>query len=587
MPMKPAYEKNPSQQKVVIIAGGKGTRLGELTMHVPKPLIPLEGKPLLWYVLTYARQYGFSLFLLKIGYRAEQIQAYMDDGHQFHATVDYFIEQEPLGTAGGLRFLMEEKSPVLILYGDVLSAVNLRKLCAFHHQKKAQATLVVHSSDHPEDSDVVLLDHQQRVKKIIHKPGNANHGTITNAALYLLNPECFSLIPETGTCDFARDLIPELLRKKMKVYGYATQEYIRDIGTTKRLKEAAVDLTEGKIINRVSSVFLDRDGTINVYVPDLHRVEDFKLLPGSAAGIRSLNDAHIPVIVATNQPSVAKGFCDIDTVDAIHAVMQNHLQKAGAYVDAIDYCPHHPEKGHQGERLEYKVTCTCRKPGIGMLHKAQKKYNLDLARSFFVGDTPQDVRTGKNAGCRTILLTSGCPLSGDLGNPDYIMKNLAEAARFICLYNGSTMGKVIREIKEKLPVQQHIMVLIGGCARTGKTVLSQQLKELLLQDKIPTQIVCLDDWLLSPSNGNLINLTAFLSGKTSERETKKAYQPHPDTRVIIIEGAVALDLKSLVDQADICIFKDKRDKDKQDKDKQEEEEGLFIKATWKKAQYIL
>ncbi|MBI2547989.1 HAD-IIIA family hydrolase [Candidatus Woesearchaeota archaeon] len=571
--MKNTYPFDPSQNKVVIIAGGKGTRLGELTKTIPKPLVPLDGKPLLWYVLTYARQYGFSSILLKTGYLAEQIQAYLTDGHQFHAMIDYFIEKEPLGTAGGLHFLTKENAPVLILYGDVLSTVNLRRLYEFHQQTKAQATLVVHSSDHPEDSDVVLLDDTNRVKKIIHKPGNARYGTMTNAALYLLNPECFSLIPQQGTFDFARDLIPELLHKKMVVYGYRTDEYIRDIGTTQRLKQASQDLAEGKILNRVSSVFLDRDGTINAYVEDLHRIEEVKVLSGAARAIRRLNDAHIPVIVATNQPSIAKGFCDVKTIDAIHELLQKLLRKAGAYVDAIEYCPHHPEKGHKGERPEYKIACTCRKPAIGMLQKAQKRYNLDLSRSFFVGDSPRDVLTGKNAGCRTILLRSGCPLPlGDLGGPDYIMKDLAEAVQFICTYNRSTFAKVMSEIKEKLFVQKRVLVLIDGWTKIGPVLLSKQLAKSLSNEHISSKTFALEQLL----DRNLINLTTF----SSEKRGKKASQLAPNTRLVIIEGVEVLTHKLLVNDVVIRIFNDEA--------KTAVETKIpYTKSTWKKADYIL
>lgn len=224
--------------KTVILAGGKGTRLYPLAVNIPKPMILLKDKPLLYHIMQQAQKYGFSKFIFKTGYLSEKIEEFFGDGNKFGCQIEYLVETEPLGTAGGLKFLEKEKYPVIVLYGDVLLNFNLRKFYEFHIKNGCQATLVVHKSDHPEDSDVVVMDSKNQIKKMVHKPQNHEFGNITNAALYILNPECFSLVPENGSLDFGKELIPKLLENKFKVFGYYSDEFLKDIGTIKRYEEA-------------------------------------------------------------------------------------------------------------------------------------------------------------------------------------------------------------------------------------------------------------------------------------------------------------------------------------------------------------
>jgi histidinol-phosphate phosphatase family protein len=182
-----------------------------------------------------------------------------------------------------------------------------------------------------------------------------------------------------------------------------------------------------------AAVFLDRDGVINKEVEFLRKLEQFELLPKSCEAIKLLNDHGWLVVIITNQPVIARGEATARDIDAIHKKMKNKLKKCGAHIDAIYYCPHHPEQGFPGEMVEYKIDCACRKPKIGLLEEASKEFNIDLKKSFFVGDTTVDVQTGKNAGCKTILVKTGY---GGLdkkfpATPVFTCEDLLEAAKLI------------------------------------------------------------------------------------------------------------------------------------------------------------
>lgn len=181
------------------------------------------------------------------------------------------------------------------------------------------------------------------------------------------------------------------------------------MGTPDRFHEVEHDLQSGKVAarnlyNRQKAIFLDRDGTINVYKGFLTRPENFELIPGVAEAIRTINKSGYLVIVISNQPVIARGDCSFDDLNAIHSKMETLLGQEGAFVDAIYYCPHHPDKGFAGERVEYKTDCNCRKPKPGLLLQAAKDWNIDLTASYMIGDSDRDIAAGNAAGCKQSYL---------------------------------------------------------------------------------------------------------------------------------------------------------------------------------------
>ena len=152
------------------------------------------------------------------------------------------------------------------------------------------------------------------------------------------------------------------------------------------------------------AIFLDRDGTINEEVNLLNKPEQLKLIEGVAEAIRLINKSDYLAIIVTNQPVIARNLCSIEELEYIHASLETLLGKEHAYVNAIYYCPHHPDKGYPEERPEYKIECACRKPKPGMLLRAAKDWNIDLSKSYMIGDSDRDLNVGHNAGCKDSIV---------------------------------------------------------------------------------------------------------------------------------------------------------------------------------------
>ena len=177
------------------------------------------------------------------------------------------------------------------------------------------------------------------------------------------------------------------------------------------------------------AIFLDRDGVINEEVDLLNKPEQLKLIKGSADAIKLLNKDFY-VIITTNQPQIARGLCSEKDIQKINEVLKKELEKYGARIDGIYYCPHHPEA-----KIErYRVDCNCRKPKPGMLIKAEEELNIDLKQSYMVGDKLSDIEAGRRAGCKTIMVKTGYgekELRSNQIECDYVTDDLYDAVEHI------------------------------------------------------------------------------------------------------------------------------------------------------------
>ena len=396
----------------VITAGGKGTRVASVNHSIPKPLLPIAGKPVLQHQIECLKRQGIEQITFTIGYMGEMIREYFGDGSRFGVKIDYIQENVPLGTAGALYYLKNSiRDDFFLINGDLIFDVDLKRMLAFHRVHHATATLLVHPNDHPYDSGLVIADNKGQVHGWLVKEDTRGwYRNCVNAGIHILSPQLLEKL------DLDREILKPLIPSG-GVYAYRTPEYVKDMGTPERIAQVEQDLQSGLVQQKNLSmpqqaVFLDRDGTINQYAGFLKRPEDFQLIDGAAEAIRRINRSGYLAIVATNQPVIARGDVTWEQLEEIHKKMETLLGQEGAYLDDIFICPHHPDSGFAGEVPAYKIQCGCRKPKPGLLLQAAEKYNIDLSQSWMIGDSQSDVDAGKAADCQTIMLSEGLDLLG-------------------------------------------------------------------------------------------------------------------------------------------------------------------------------
>lgn len=412
--------------KAVIMAGGKGTRIASVRSDVPKPMINICGKPILEHQIENLKNCGLTDIILVIGYLGDKIKDYFEDGSKFGVNIEYFVEDHPLGTAGALFKMPQLTEDFLLLCGDVIIDVDFNRFIAFHKEHKAWASLIAHPNGHPYDSSLLVTeidgpkttggmpeDTHRVIRWMAKEDERTYYKNRVNAGIELISPKLLAetaknFVPRHPETPDKIDLDRDVLKPNIpsgKIFAYDTPEYIKDMGTPDRYYEVEKDIEEGKVHarnlkNKQKAIFLDRDGTINKMVGFVTKPEEFELIEGVAEAIKAVNNSGYLAIVVTNQPVIARGDCSFEELQTIHDKMETELGKTGAFVDGIYVCPHHTDKGFEGERSEYKCECNCRKPKPGLLLQAAKDFNIDLASSYMIGDSSRDVEAGKNAGVK-------------------------------------------------------------------------------------------------------------------------------------------------------------------------------------------
>ena len=424
--------------KVIIMAGGKGTRIASIKSDVPKPMIEICGKPILEWQIENLKVCGLTDITLVIGYLGHIIQNYFGDGSKFGVNISYYKEESPLGTAGALFKMQALTQDFLLLCGDVMFNVNFNRFIEFHKAHKAWASLMVHPNGHPNDSSLIVTEVLSPIEKggvpvdthrVVHWMNKEDERTYyknrVNAGIEIISPELLRetmrhFVPRHPETPDKIDLDRDVLKPNVasgKIFAYDTPEYIKDMGTPERYYEVEEDIQSGKVKARNLSqkqkaIFLDRDGTVNKYIGFLTRPEQFELIPSAAEAVKMINKSDYLAIVITNQPVIARGDCTWEELQTIHEKMETELGRDGAFIDAIYVCPHHPDKGFEGERPEYKKDCDCRKPKPGLMQQAAKDLNIDLSLSYMIGDSERDIEAGRCAGCRdSFLIEKNTPLA--------------------------------------------------------------------------------------------------------------------------------------------------------------------------------
>ena len=573
--------------KLVIIAGGKGSRLGR--SDIPKPMVQINGMPILEYQILLAKKYGLTEIYILSGYKSECIINYFNDGRKWGVSIKHFVEDKPLGTAGSIisieKFLTER---FMVFYGDTIMDINLKKMIEFDKKANSIATLLVHPNDHPYDSDIVNIDEFNNIIEFIPKTDKRLiKPNLVNAALYILSPEILNYIIKNELCDFGINVFPKILSNNKIIKAYHSAEYIKDMGTPDRLLKISSDVKNGKVErlnnqNKRKAIFLDRDGVINKEIPNLNKIENFEVLDFVSEAILKINKSNFLAIVITNQPIVAKGLCSFSELKAIHNKLETLLGVQHAYLDKIYFCPHHPEKGFKSEIVNLKINCICRKPNIGMITQAINDLNIDISGSFIVGDRTVDIQTGINANLNTILVKTGYAGTDRIHSvkPDFISKNLLEAVNLIInLDDNLEIQSAIIKIKELVKLNKKLIkICICGLSRSGKSTLIKYFQQALLSNNIESIVIHLDHWILPYSKRtSTMNvrdryqysvITSDLSFLFKNNRVKfKPYEPSTreisneeisitlnNTRLIFIDGVISIDHPYVFSESELKIF---------------------------------
>lgn len=413
------------KMKIIIMAGGKGTRIADLFPDIPKPLIPItsanfESRPVMeWEIMSLVDQ-GFFDITLTVGYMADKIIEYFGDGSRWGANIDYFVEDIPLGNAGAL-FKLKLEEDFLLLNADAVFDVDFNRMVEFHREHDALATLFTHPNSHPYDSGLIIASPTGEVEQWLTKEDSRPewYKNRVNAGLHVLSPKVLERVAQNIDIEKDSGIKVDLDRQILKplcgervLFCYDSPEYVKDMGTPERFEQVSDDFRNGTVAaknlsNKQKAIFLDRDGTINKYVGFLRDIEQFELLPGVSEAIKLINNSGYLCVVCTNQPVISRGEVTRGELDQIHMKMETLLGMDGAYIDGLYYCPHHPHSGYEGEIKELKIDCSCRKPKPGMLLKAAEDFNIELCSSWMIGDGENDVKAGTAAGCRTGLIGEG------------------------------------------------------------------------------------------------------------------------------------------------------------------------------------
>jgi mannose-1-phosphate guanylyltransferase/phosphomannomutase len=400
---KPRYE-------ALILAGGKGTRMGENSNTIPKYLRELKSESLLKRQIRQLNESGFSTATVLVNDRKDMVLKHLTELNS-SSLIRLVSDTKYTGTGGAITSALDLNADhLLITYADTVFEIDIQKFIRFHASKNSDFTTLIHPNSHPWDSDRVVVDPEGRVRRLIKKTDTLKEPT-PNLCLGGMILVRKTFIEEMYK-DFVEnkkwhsDLVGDFLTPRRidskRVFGYRTSEYIKDAGTPDRFEEVVRDIQSNFSLNSHyrPTVFLDRDGTIVVLKDQLNSPDQVELIPGVARFIRTLNERGVLAIVITNQSVIARGLCSEKELDLIHSRMEELLATNGAYLDQIYYCPHHPDRGFENEVVELKIGCKCRKPRIGLLNRAKKDHKIDTSRTFFVGDTKVDEKTAIQFGSR-------------------------------------------------------------------------------------------------------------------------------------------------------------------------------------------
>jgi len=371
-------------QQAVVLCGGLGTRLQPYTDYIPKPMIPCNGRPFLWYLLQQLHEQGINKFVLLTGYLGEKIKDYFDNGSEWGWQIEY--SEGPVEWDTGKR-IWEAKEKIddifLLLYSDNFASFSLNKAFAFHKKNHKPITFMVS----PKNPGNIELNNICVVQKYDNNRSDINLNYVEIGYMIIEKDKVLSFYNDPD-CSFS--LILHKMASQQQISAWIQNDQYHSISDPDRWKKTEEYLKPKKII------LIDRDGVINHKAQKGEYItiwEDFEWIEETREAMKHLAQEGFQFIVISNQAGIARGMVELDELDRIHQNMKDELQKDNIEILDIYVCPHHWEDG-----------CFCRKPNPGMLFQASKEHQFRLDKTLFIGDDPRDCQTAEKAGCGSIFI---------------------------------------------------------------------------------------------------------------------------------------------------------------------------------------
>lgn len=395
-------------RQAVVLCGGLGSRLGDLTASTPKVLLPVSGRPFLDHLLQEICRFGFEEIVLLAGHMAEQLLDRYHDRRFGTALLRVSAERAPAGTAGALRDALDILDPVFLLCnGDSWLDADLT---LFQRSWDLAASSIA-----PAPSIHVLLAHVDdrgrygtvefsgsRITGFREKTTeSAPSRGLINAGVYVIDTRVLAAIPPGRPFSMEAELLPAQVREG-RVTGHAVppSTYFIDIGVPGDYRRAQAEVPARR---RRAAVIFDRDGTLNEDAGYTHRVEDLRWIDGAIDAVRAVNRSGRWAMVATNQSGLARGLYEEKHLLLFHREMQRQLYRHGAHLDGLLWCPHHPG----GSAMPLACECDCRKPAPGLLKRFLREWPIEATATIVIGDKPSDMEAARAAGLRGVLFAGG------------------------------------------------------------------------------------------------------------------------------------------------------------------------------------
>jgi histidinol-phosphate phosphatase family protein len=417
-------------QQAVILAGGFGTRLQNNGISTPKILLKVKGKTLLENHIRELEENGFTKLIISLGVKSNDVLSFLET-LTTSIDIQIIIDRDLQGTKNAIIQTENHLEPrFLLLMGDLYHRNFLSGFLNFSNTKNNRVSDAIFSArwtDHPMDSDLIFTDDQDSIIEFQSK-NDPNREIAQNLALSgasVMNKRMLYSLKFCGEISDYTEAIFLNNQNPKNLKAYISSEIVFDVGTPERLEEIN-NISEKRIAK--PAVFFDRDGTLIEYVHLITTIDEVKLSDGAQLVCNYFQSIGFQLVCISNMPQVARNLLTFKQAHVLTNKILKLFENSKTYFQAFYICPHHPDKGFDGENKKYKVDCKCRKPEEGLVLRAHKQLNIDLKNSIIIGDSWRDVLLGKKLGLKTIFISNGLlPQPDPL--PDFSYVSMEELQR--------------------------------------------------------------------------------------------------------------------------------------------------------------